>query len=112
MVGEDKWCVSHRLYLPDGSPLPLDECPMAVTLRTGEPQRGAEAIAERPDGTRVWFVPHPSVVRDTAGAVSGGINVLVDITDRKLAEEALIKSEKLAAAGRLAATPAYALYKC
>jgi PAS domain S-box-containing protein len=56
-TGKDQWCVTHRLYRPDGSFLPHDECPMAVTLRTGEPQRGVEAIAERPDGTRAWFIP-------------------------------------------------------
>jgi PAS domain S-box-containing protein len=112
--GQDQWCVTHRLYRPDGTFMPHDECPMAVTLRTGEPQRGVEAIAERPDGTRAWFMPHPTAVRDTSGNVIGGINVLVDITARKLAEErqqqseaALRKSEKFAAAGRMAATIAH-----
>jgi len=109
-VGKDRWCITHRLYRPDGSSLPHDECPMAVTLRTGQPQRGVEAIAERPDGTRAWFVPHPTLVRDASGAITGGINVLVDITDRKQAEAALreqqqrlLKVEKMAAAGQLAA---------
>jgi signal transduction histidine kinase len=46
-------------------------------------------------------------MRDASGAIVGGINVLVDITERKLAEPALIKSEKLAASGRLAATLAH-----
>ena len=112
--GKDQWCVTHRLYRPDGTFLPHDECPMAVTLHAGEPQRGVEAIAERPDGTRAWFIPHPTVVRDASGNITGGINVLVDITERKLAEErqqksdaALRKSEKFAETGRMAATIAH-----
>src|SRR5579885_2162120 len=29
----DRWCGSWRLYRPDGSPMPHDECPMAVALK-------------------------------------------------------------------------------
>ena len=85
-LGSDHWCGSWRLYWPDGRPLPHDECPMAVTLKTGRPVRGAEAIAERPDGTRVHFLPFPTPLRDAAGRLTGGINLLVDITDRRRAE--------------------------
>jgi PAS domain-containing protein len=44
---------------PDGTPLPLDQCPMAVTLREGRGVRGEELIIERPDGSRVHVLPHP-----------------------------------------------------
>ncbi|HEX3413102.1 MAG TPA: PAS domain-containing protein, partial [Stellaceae bacterium] len=49
-LGRDHWCVSWRLCRPDGTPLPHDECPMAVALREDRPVRGVEVIAERPDG--------------------------------------------------------------
>jgi PAS domain-containing protein len=32
-LGEDEWCVTWRLYWPDGRPMPHDQCPMAVALR-------------------------------------------------------------------------------
>jgi PAS domain S-box-containing protein len=86
--GKDRWCVTHRLFRPDGTFLPHDQCPMAIALRTGQPVRGVEAIAERPDGTRVYFMPYPTPWLDSSGAVIGGVNVLVDITERKMAEEA------------------------
>src|SRR5947207_3199705 len=54
-LGSDAWCVTWKLYWPDGRPMAHDECPMAVALKTGEPVVCAEAIAERPDGTRVPF---------------------------------------------------------
>ena len=55
---DDEWCVTWKLYRPDGSPLPHGECPMATTLKKEDrPVRGVEAVAERPDGTRVPFMP-------------------------------------------------------
>ena len=56
-LGSSQWCGSWRLYWPDGRPLPHDQGPMAVALKEGREVRGVEAIAERPDGTRVRFRP-------------------------------------------------------
>lgn len=87
VLGSDQWCVSLRLYRPDGTPLPHDECPMAVALKENRPVRGVEAIAERPDGTRVPFLPLPTPLHDDSGALIGAVNMLVDITDSKRAEQ-------------------------
>src|SRR5688572_30327532 len=59
-VGRDKWCVTWRILTTDGEHLPHDQCPMAVAIRERRPVRDVEAIAERPDGTRVHFVPYPT----------------------------------------------------
>jgi PAS domain S-box-containing protein len=80
------WCVTWRLYYADGTPMPHEECPMAVALNENRPVYGEEAIAERPDGTRRWFAPYPTPLRNSAGKLTGAINMLVDITDRKEAE--------------------------
>jgi PAS domain S-box-containing protein len=82
----DEWCVTWRLYTADGAPLPHDQCPMAVALQEDRPIRGVEAIAERPDGTFVPFVPYPTPLHDSEGKLIGAINMLVDITERKGAE--------------------------
>ena len=47
-LGKDEFCGSWKLYWPDGTPLPHDECPMAIALRQKEAVRGLEAVAERP----------------------------------------------------------------
>jgi PAS domain S-box-containing protein len=86
ILGTDHWCVTWKLYHPDGKPMPHEDCPMAVAIKEGRPIRGAEAIAERPDGTRIWFMPFPTPLRDDHGKVIGGINMLVDITQRKQSE--------------------------
>lgn len=87
-LGSDQWCVTGKLYQSDGTPLPHDECPMAIALKEGRILEGLECIAERPDGTRVWFTPYPRPLRDATGKIVGGINMLVDITERKKTEQA------------------------
>lgn len=82
------------MYRSDGTPLAHDECPMAIALKEKRSSRGEEAIAERPDGTRVPFLAYPTLLRDAAGKVTGAVNMLVDITERKRAEEL---AERLAA---------------
>jgi PAS domain S-box-containing protein len=86
VLGSDQWCVTGKLFHPDGTPLPHDECPMAVALKEGRAVRGVEAVAERPDGTRVPFIPYPTPLRDADGNIIGAINMLVDISQRKEAE--------------------------
>jgi PAS domain S-box-containing protein len=93
-LGASKWCGSWRLYWPDGRPMPHSECPMAVTLRENRAVRGAEAVAERPDGRRVIFQPYPTPLTDESGNVIGAINLLVDVTERRQAE---IDAARLAA---------------
>jgi PAS domain S-box-containing protein len=90
-LGTDKWCVTWKLYHPDGRRMPHDECPMAIALKEGRVMRDTEAIAERPDGSRIWFTPYPTLVRDAKGRSVGGINMLVDITERKRAETAAMR---------------------
>ena len=93
-LGKDWWCGSWRLFWPDGSEMRHDECPMAVTLKTGKPVRGVEAIAARPDGTRYPFIPFPTPIHDETGRLVGAVNMLIDISDRKQSEEA---AQRLAA---------------
>lgn len=86
-VGKDLWCGSWRIYQPDGSPLPLNACPMAVTIREGRPAHGQEIIIERPDGSRSYVLPYPDPLYDESGAMIGAVNFLVDLTERRQSEE-------------------------
>ncbi len=87
-LGKSEFCGSWKLYWPDGRPLPHDECPMAVALKENRANRGLEAVAERPDGTRVPFLAFPTPLFDDAGNLTGAVNMLVDLTDRAIADEA------------------------
>lgn len=86
-LGSSEWCGSWKLFWADGTPLPHGECPMAIALKEDRAVRGMEAIAERPDGSRVSFIPYPTPLHDDAGRLIGAVNMLVDISERKRAEE-------------------------
>jgi PAS domain S-box-containing protein len=61
----------------------------------------------RPDGSVRWIESHSTCRRDASGRATRLIGVLADITDRKHSEEAMVRAEKLAVAGRLAASVAH-----
>jgi PAS domain-containing protein len=80
-VGIDRWCVSWRLYTEAGQVLPHDQCPMAVAIRENRSVRGLRAIAERPDGTRMRFLPYPTPLFDDAGNLVCAVNMFFDVTE-------------------------------
>jgi PAS domain-containing protein len=81
-VGRDRWCVSWKLYTEDGAFLPHDQCPMALVLQDCAAIRGVRAVVERPNGTRVPFMPFPTPVHDDQGGLLGAVNMLVDLSER------------------------------
>lgn len=85
-VGQDRWCVTWKLYSEDGAFMPHHLCPMAVAIETKQSVRGVIALAERPDGTRVKFLPYPTPLFGPKGELRGAINILIDITDDRQAD--------------------------
>lgn len=85
----DLFCGAYRLYTPEGASLPHPECPMAEVLRTGRAVFDREIVIERPDGSRRTAVVNSIPRRDAQGTLTGAINCLMDITDRKRAEHHL-----------------------
>jgi PAS domain S-box-containing protein len=95
-AGQDRWCVTWKLYTNEGDFLPHEQCPMAVAIRTKETIRGITAVAERPDGIRIRFQPFPTPVVGDSGELIGAVNMLVDITDYAgLASPAAAQRERL-----------------
>ena len=86
VVQHDKWCVTWKLYTLDGAALPHDQCPMAVAIKERRSVRGVEAIAERPDGTRIQFAPYPTPLFDEDGVFVGAVNLLLDVEQVRHAE--------------------------
>src|SRR6185312_11786280 len=89
----EKWNGAFRLYKADGSPLPLDEAPMAIGLKTGRIEQ-FEIIIERKDGSRRNIIPFPRLLYDADGKITGAVNMMHDITEEK---KAAADNAKLAA---------------
>jgi len=87
-IGKEMWCGSWKIYQPDGiTPVSLDSCPMGIALKEGRKVNDQEIIIERPDGTRRNVMPHPEPIFDKKGNIVGAVNMLLDITEQKIAEE-------------------------
>src|SRR4051812_48734918 len=84
-LGHDRWCVTWKIFSTSGDFVPHDQCPMADAIREQRPIRDAVAIAERPDGSRVAFRPYPTPLFDESGALTGAVNMLIDVTDEQAA---------------------------
>jgi PAS domain S-box-containing protein len=87
-----RFCGSYKIYYPDGRLMPHEECPMARALR-GEKLKAEdlEIIVERPDGERRHVIPAPRILTNIHGKITGAINCLFDITERKRAETAAMR---------------------
>jgi PAS domain-containing protein len=72
VLGSDHWCVSWKLYRPDGTSLSHNECPMAIALKEGRAVRDQMIIVERPDGKRASIMPYPTPLRDRQGKIVDG----------------------------------------
>jgi PAS domain S-box-containing protein len=93
-IGKSRFGGAWKLLRSDGSVLPQEESPLAVSLRERRSVLGVDTIAERPDGSRVHFIPHPMPLFGASGEMTGAINILIDITERYQAHEA---AQRLAA---------------
>ncbi len=79
----------------DGTPLPADRYPFARVRAAGKAVHGIEFIVERRDGSRAYVVANGAPLFDSAGAFSGAVITVADITERREAAIALEASEQL-----------------
>ncbi|HET9742502.1 MAG TPA: PAS domain S-box protein [Terriglobales bacterium] len=87
--------------------LEIPSTPAQLLQRSPERPLSLEAEVALDDSSVIQAGISCSLVRDRADRVLGLLLVISDLTERKRAEEALRTTEKLAAAGRLAATIAH-----
>jgi PAS domain S-box-containing protein len=90
-VATERFCAALKLRDLEGRELPHARSPMAMALRTGEPQRDEEVLIERPDGSRIVAAVQIDTLKDRYGRVQGAINCFQDITQRKRMEVSLAR---------------------
>ena len=90
---DKRFCGSFKLFRPDGTYMPHEQCPMAeVVAGTLAEARDGEVLIERPDGSRITVIVNIRPFKNERGDVIGAINCFYDITSRKQTEEALRQS--------------------
>ena len=87
----------------DGTRVEVGDRPLTFALAEGGSNRG-EYQYVRPDGSIIWVEMIGAPILDAQGKIVGAVDAISDIDVRKRAETALIRSEKLALVGRLAAS--------
>ena len=86
-LGEE-WCGSWKLFWPDGRPMLHGECRWpSRSTRTAGPRADGDGPAAGRHVRRLRAVSDP--LRDADGRLVGAVNVMVDITERRVAEEEL-----------------------
>lgn len=91
--GIDRWCGSFKITTLDGVPVPHDSCPMALAFKEGRSIQ-EEIYMYRSNGERRHVIVHPQPLYNDRGKIIGASKVMIDITERKEADEALRKSEE------------------
>jgi two-component sensor histidine kinase len=85
---DERFCGSFKLFRPDGSFVPHEQCPMAEVISGKIPEAsGTEVLIERPDGSRVSVIVKIRPLKSERGEITGAINCFYDITERKEAEQ-------------------------
>ena len=87
--------VQAKIYDNKGRRLTPKEYPTAVCLREGKQIFAMEVTIERIDGVKRQVLAHPSPIFNEAGKLSGAVNIIIDITERKAAEEKADREKNL-----------------
>ncbi|UPZ14852.1 PAS domain-containing sensor histidine kinase [Flavobacterium humidisoli] len=94
-LGKDLWYTSwNNNDNKKKHAAPLNLCSLAAALKGGDPILSKEIIIERPNGDKRNALPHPVPFHNADGEITGAVIVLSDITEIKLAQKELRKSEK------------------
>ena len=81
---DPRWGAVHL----DGTPMPAEQHPPMVALRTGDVQLDRVMGIQKPDGTRVWLSVNAQPLFEPDGrTVSGVVSSFFDITERIRSEE-------------------------
>ncbi|MBW7956660.1 MAG: PAS domain S-box protein [Deltaproteobacteria bacterium] len=83
------------VYHPDGRKLRDDENPLYIALREGRVISDREFTLRKPDGSETYVLANAGPVFDNAGKLLGAIVSWRDITERRRAEQAVLRERGL-----------------
>ena len=97
VLGRNAHALFHHTH-PDGSPYPVEDCPIYRTFRVGKGCRVDDEVLWRRDGTAfpAEYASYP--LRGSDGEIKGAVVNFTDITERKQAERELKRANEAAEA--------------
>ncbi|TNF37223.1 MAG: PAS domain S-box protein, partial [Gammaproteobacteria bacterium] len=89
LIGQNMHALIHHSY-PDGSPYPKEHCNVRISTLNGRVAHSDDEVHWRADGSSfpVEYWSHPIY---NEGMLAGAVVTFVDITERKRAEQQLLK---------------------
>ena len=84
--GKQLWTGAWKILDKHGMPIAPENCPMAMAIKQQRAVHGQEVTIQRPDGSLRYILAHPSPLFDATGQLTGAVNMLTDITERKKTE--------------------------
>jgi PAS domain S-box-containing protein len=105
LVGSNMHEMVHHHYI-DGSSYPAENCCVYNVFRKNRPFSNQVDHIFRKDGTHFWTEMSAQPILQE-GELRGAVVTFRDITQTRMAEDALRRSEKLAAVGQLASSIAH-----
>ena len=95
-IESDRYCGALQIFDLEKNVIPRKCSPMAVSLQIGEPINHMEAIVLRPDGEMRYVTPNTAILKNKDGEITGAVNVMTDITEKKKAEDEIKKLSLIA----------------
>lgn len=86
--GKEKWCCSKKLFYADGTPVPHENSPMALAIKHKRTYEAAEIILQQDNGQQRNIIMHAAPLFDNAGKLTGAVNMMMDVTEKKYKERA------------------------
>jgi PAS domain S-box-containing protein len=100
LLGKNQHEVLHHSK-PDGTPYPIEQCPIIAVLKDGQRRQGKNEVFWRKDGTS-FPVEYTATPIKENGELLGAVVMFRDVTERKRLEEQFRQAQKMEAVGRLA----------
>lgn len=89
-LNTEDWPSPSTLRFPDGRPMSAAESPALTAVKDGRGSKD-EVLLERPDGSLIPIMAFSSPTRDDRGAITGAFIIMIDISERKKADEATFR---------------------
>ncbi len=94
VLGKNKWYPQGELLDLNGEVIPMQETPMYMVVRLKKMIPGRELLVRRPDGMIRRVLPNPQPLYDSQGRVTGGLNVVIDVTQQHKSQQLLAENQE------------------